>query len=94
MRILAIDRTRTSFINSFSGLTDDMAESAINALEDLLKDPQPARLRLHKLQGYKNPKVYTIDITTNKSHKISFELIGSVAVLRKAGTHKEIDRAP
>lgn len=93
MPITAIDQTRPSFIRSFSALPDEIAELAVEAITDLLKSPMPARLRLHKLGGYKNPKVFTIDITTNHSHKISLEIHGSVAVLRRAGTHKEIDRA-
>lgn len=56
--------------------------------------PPPARLRFEKLTGYKNPSIYTIHVTRNHSHKLSFELVGNVAVLRKIGTHKEIDRAP
>lgn len=94
MPIVAIDRTRPSFVRSFSALPDDVAALAIDVIADLLKTPPPARLRLHKLGGYKNPKVFTIDITSNLSHKISLEIDGDIAILRKAGTHKEIDRAP
>lgn len=94
MPINAVDRSRQSFIRSFTSLSDEIAALAIEAIANLLQNPQPARLRFHKLEGYKNPKIFTIDITTNHSHKISLEIEGSVAVLRKAGTHKEIDRAP
>lgn len=94
MPIVSIDQTRPSFARSFSSLPDDIAALAIDALVDLLKTPTPTRLRLHKLSGYKNPKVFTIDVTSNHSHKISLEIDGSVAILRKVGTHKEIDRAP
>ena len=94
MSITALDRTRTSFVRSFSALPDDIAALAIEALVGLLKTPPPTRLRLHKLSGYKNPKVFTIDVTSNHSHKISLEIDGCVAILRKVGTHKEIDRAP
>lgn len=94
MPITAVDRTRPSFVRSFSSLPDEIAALAIIAIIDLLKDPAPARLRLHKLGGFKNPKVFTIDITSNHSHKISLEIEGNIAILRKAGTHKEIDRAP
>ena len=94
MPITAVDQTRPSFTRSFSALPNDIAELAIEAITDLLKSPPPARLRLHKLGGYKNPKIFTIDITSNHSHKISLEIDGNIAILRKAGTHKEIDRAP
>jgi hypothetical protein len=54
----------------------------------------PGRLRFEKLSGYKNPAIYTIHVTANHSHKVSFALLGTTAILRKIGTHKEIDRAP
>jgi len=94
MPISAVDRSRTSFTRSFSSLPDDIAALAVDAISDLLKDPIPARLRFHPLGGYKKPKIFTIDVTTNHSYKISLELVGSIAVLRRVGTHKEIDRAP
>ncbi|SMB27112.1 protein of unknown function [Sterolibacterium denitrificans] len=94
MIVTRVDRTRTSFVRSFQALPDEIARLAAKAIAALLQDPLPKRLRFHKLEGYRNPKIYTIDITQNHSHKISLELIGTVAVLRKAATHKEIDRAP
>lgn len=41
-----------------------------------------------------NPSIFTIHATRNHSHKISFEIEGDVAIMRKIGTHKEIDRSP
>lgn len=72
----------------------EIAESAREALKALLKNPRPKWVKFEKLSGYKNPSLYTIHATKNHSHKISFEVVGSVAKLRRFGTHKEIDRAP
>lgn len=71
-----------------------LKESAKEAIKALLRYPQPASIRLEKLSGYKNPGVYTIHLTRNHSHKASFEYVGDVAVFRRIGTHKEIDKTP
>lgn len=94
LTIRQLDLGRQSFQNDFKSLPADIKESVKEALADLLKDPQPKRLRLEKLSGYKRPGIYTIHATHNHSHKVSFELIGDKAELRRVGTHKEIDRKP
>lgn len=86
--------TYTGFKKSFKQLPEDIKNLARQALQDLIKDPQPKHLRLEKLRSNNKPPLYSIHITRNHSHKISFELDGDIAVLRKAGTHKEIDRHP
>jgi hypothetical protein len=75
-------------------LPPDILEAAKDAIRDLFRDPIPASRRLHSLHGYKNPKVFTIDVTTNHSYKISLEINGQTANLRRISTHKVIDRAP
>lgn len=93
--IRAIDLyTEASFKNNYRRLPDEIKDFVDSALEDLLSYPQPKKLRLEKLQGNNKPPVYTIHVTPNHSHKLSFELRGDVAVMRKIGTHKEIDRSP
>jgi hypothetical protein len=64
-------------------------------LEDLEKDPVPTGLRMHPVTpaGVK-PKIYTVDVYPNKSYKISFQLSGDELILRRVGTHKQIDRRP
>lgn len=86
--------TESSFKNSYHRLPDEIKKCVDSVLEDLLCNPQPKRLRLEKLQGNNKPPVYTIHVTPNHSHKLSFELRGDVAVMRKIGTHKDIDRSP
>lgn len=82
------------FKREFKGLSHDL-KAAVKEATDLLKtNPHSSRLRLEKLNGYKNPSIYTIHVTSNHSHKISFELQGTHAVLRRIATHKQIDRDP
>ncbi len=93
--IRAIDLyTEASFKNSYRKLPEEIQDVVDSALENLLLHPQPKKLRLEKLQGNNKPPIYTIHVTPNHSHKLSFELRGDVAVMRKIGTHKEIDRSP
>ena len=94
LQITAVDIGRKSFQNSYSALSDEVKSAFKEAYRLLLQDPQPKKLRLEKLSGYKRPGIYTIHITANHSHKLSFELVGTVAELRRIGTHKEIDRTP
>ena len=93
-KITKLDLGRTSFTRSLKGLPQDVLDCLQEALIDLLKDPQPKRLRLEKLESIKNPGVYTIHVTPNHSHKASFEIEGTTAILRRVGTHKLIDRTP
>lgn len=82
------------FARTLKKLPREIQEAAREALKGLTQNPRPAALRFHKLSGYKNPALYTIDATGNHSHKISLEVDGNVAILRRIGTHKEIDRNP
>ncbi len=93
--IRAIDATTyTAFAASVKRLPEDIRGYLVEAVKDLKNDPQPKRLRLEKLKGNNKPPIYTIHITPNHSHKLSFELSGDVAVLRRVDTHKVIDRKP
>ncbi|MFC4705197.1 MULTISPECIES: type II toxin-antitoxin system RelE family toxin [Paraburkholderia] len=82
------------FRKEYSNLTSALQTAVDEALRDLMKDPIPNGRRFHSLGGYKNPKVYTIDVTSNRAYKVSLELNGAVATLRRVATHKEIDRKP
>lgn len=80
---------KDSFKSDFKKLPPEIQQHVIRAIQGLVRDPIPARLRFEKQGGY-----YTIHVTSNHSHKLSFELDGDLARLRRVGTHKEIDRAP
>lgn len=87
--------TRTArFEKELKSLKPNILAAAKDAIRDLYAVPIPASRRFHCLNGFKNPRIFTIDVTTNHSYKISFELNGSTANLRRIATHKEIDRKP
>lgn len=71
---------------------DPTVQKAVkDALELLQKNPR--FVRAHALRGHK-PRLYSMDVLSNHSWQITFELVDGVAVLIRLGTHKEIDRAP
>lgn len=74
----------------FIKLPPEIQKAARQAVTDLVSNPHPKKYRLEK----QTPEAWTIHVTRNHSHKLSFELVGGTAILRKIGTHKEIDRAP
>lgn len=89
--------TLPRFDTDYKKLPPELKQQTKKAIKKLLessKPPFPLSLRFEKLNGYKNPSVYTIHVTPNHSHKASFELRGDVAVFRQIGTHKELDRSP
>ncbi len=93
-RANAIRRTDWSptFTNDYEKLPDNIKLLVLQALKDLCREHIPARLRLHPLGGYRNPKVYTIDVAGNHAYKASLSIDGETARLRRVGTHKQIDR--
>ncbi len=93
LAITAVSVTE-KFRKAYKKLPPDIRAHADEALHDLMKTPRPASLRFEKLNGYRKPNIYTIHATPNHSHKISFELNGSNAILRNIDTHKLIDRQP
>ena len=68
-----------------------MQKEVQRAIDDLLKDPVPTSRRFHTIDNGR-PKVFSIDVTGNKSHKISLEIDGERCLLRRVGTHREIDK--
>ncbi len=94
IRITAVDFTAPRFKRELRAIPPEIQRLALIALQDLVRQPIPKRLRFEKLSGHKNPSIYTVHVTPNHSHKASFELVGTIAVMRRIGTHKEIDRVP
>jgi mRNA-degrading endonuclease RelE of RelBE toxin-antitoxin system len=92
-KITTITRNKR-FEKELKGLQPNIQQAAKDAIRDLYKEPIPAVRRLHSLTGYKNPKVYTIDVFSNRSYKISLEIDAETANLRRVATHKEIDADP
>lgn len=80
------------YSKEYKKLTADLQTRVDGKLDDLQRNPRPPGLGFEKLQGFKNPDVYTLHVTGN--YKLSFEINGSTAWLRRVATHDEIDRAP
>jgi len=83
---------KNCFVRDYKKLSNSYKDLADNKLKDLLKNPMPRGLRFEKLQGHSHPDIYTIHLDGN--YKISFEVNGSHATLRRVGTHNKIDRTP
>jgi len=82
------------FEKDYRKLDPDLQNEVDECLKDLLKNPMPNSLKFEKLSGHKNPNIYTVHVTGNNSHKISMEVDGDVATLRRVRKHKPMDRAP
>jgi mRNA-degrading endonuclease RelE of RelBE toxin-antitoxin system len=80
------------FHKDYDRLTIEQKDFVDSKLQDLAKNPRPPGLRFEKLKGYDNPPIYTVHLTGN--YKMSMEISGSTASLRRVGTHDEIDRGP
>ncbi|MCL2829393.1 MAG: hypothetical protein FWD77_01495 [Betaproteobacteria bacterium] len=80
------------FKKDYKRLSPDLQDRADLALGKLLQDPRPPGLGFEKLKGYQNPDIYTIHVTGN--FKISFEIDGDTAYLRRIAKHDEIDDNP
>lgn len=85
-------QTTERFVRDYRKLDAALSGRVDDKLRDLLKDPRPPGLRFEKLKGYRRPDIYTLHVTGN--FKISLEIEGDLAVLRRVGCHDVIDRAP
>lgn len=85
-------RKSKRFHKDYDKLDHAMRDKADDALQLLAQDPRPHSIRFEKLKGYADPAIYSIHVTGN--YKISFEIDGSDAFLRRVAEHDEIDRAP
>lgn len=91
LRITAFEYTER-FKREFKGLSPDQQAAAAKALKELQGCPIPRGLRHHTLRDTR-PKIHKIDIASNHSYQITFEVNGEVAKLLRVAAHKEIDRA-
>jgi len=85
---------KETFDRDFRRAPLEIQNAAKNAIRDLVRYPQPNKLRLHSITGCFDPRILKIDVLSNKSWQITFEMEGSVAILRRLGTHRLIDRKP
>lgn len=80
------------FHRDYDKLELSMRDLVDSKLQDLARNPMPPGLAFEKLKGHNSPPVYTVHVTGN--YKISMEISGGHAFLRRVGPHNEIDRAP
>jgi len=93
IRIMSLSRKET-FDRDFRKAPPEIQAAAKAAIRELVRYPQPNKLRLHSITGCFDPRILKIDVLPNKSWQITFEMDGSVAILRRLGTHRHIDRMP
>lgn len=82
------------FKKDYKSLSPDLQSAVDECIKDFSKDPIPASRRGHRINTGRFPKVFSVDVLTNKSYKLSFEINGDEVMLRRVGTHREIDRNP
>lgn len=83
------------FQSDFKRLSVDIQKKALECIEDFSRDPLPESRRPHRVNpGGEVPKVFSMDVTSNKKYKLTFQFDGDTAILRRIGSHDEIDRAP
>ena len=88
-------RVTDSFKRDYDRLSEDLQGAVKQCLMDLEMEVVPQSRRLHSVSPKgKKPTVYSADVTSNKSHKLTFQIDGRVAVLRRVATHRQIDRTP
>ena len=80
------------FHRDYDDLPIEMRDRVDDKLQGLIRNPRPSGLAFEKLKGYSNPDVYSIHVTGN--YKITMEIDGDHATLRRVGDHNKIDRAP
>ena len=91
VQITHLSRTER-FQRDYGKLSAELQGKVKAKLRDLLQNPRPPGLRFEKLKGYARPDLYTIHITGN--YKISFQVDGATAILRRVAAHDDIDRTP
>jgi len=84
----ALDRFR----KEYKKLPPEIQKRVDSQLKKLVITPMPSGIAFEKLKRYSNPDIYTIHITGN--YKVSMEIDGQTAFLRRVANHDEIDRAP
>lgn len=92
LRVTALEPTER-FKKDLRRLDGQTQGLVSDALKQLLLNPLPKSLRHHTLGGHR-PTIHVIDVRGNHSHQVTFNMQGSVALLLRVGSHKQIDRDP
>ena len=92
-KITGVNVGRKCFQRDLKKLPPDIRAEAIRRIADLVGQRVPKSLRFHRLHGY-CPNVYCIDVWPKKAYKASFNIEDGIAVMRRVGRHRLIDRDP
>ncbi len=84
--------TTKRFDKDYAKLERQLKELVNEKITGILINPMPPGLRFEKLKGYSKPSIYTIHITGN--YKVSLEILGNMATLRRVACHDDINRNP
>jgi hypothetical protein len=87
-------RVSASYLQDFQAAPVDVKKAVESVLRKLIANSNAGSLRCHSLSGYGKPSLFSIDVFTNHSWKMTFTMDGTVAELRRLATHKSIDRDP
>jgi hypothetical protein len=90
----AVNPTLPGFQRSLRKLSPEARALAERAILDLMLPEIPGKYGFKKLGGYRNPNVFTIMLGGNHAYKLSMEIDKGTAILRRVGTHKELDQYP
>ena len=85
-------RKSKRFHRDYDKLTLELRDLVDQKLQELVKVPMPPGLRFEKIKAYTSPDIYTFHVTGN--YKVSLEINGGTAFLRRVADHDEIDRTP
>lgn len=90
--VIASWRKLKRFHRDYDKLTIELRDRVDEKLQDLTKEMRPSGLAFEKLKGYTNPDIYSVHVTGN--YKLTMEIAGNQAFLRRVADHDEIDRSP
>jgi hypothetical protein len=90
----SVNPTLPGFQRSLRRLSPEARALADRAILDLMSPEIPGKYGFKKLGGYRNPNVFTIMLGGNHAYKMSMEIDKDVAILRRVGTHRELDVNP
>lgn len=84
-------RKTKRFQREYDKLDNELRDRVDAKLRDLTKELRPPGLAFEKLKGYSDPEIYSLHVTGN--YKLTLEIDGNCATLRRVATHNEIDRS-
>ncbi len=90
----AINPFLPGFQHCLKKLSPENLELAKQAMRDLMLPEIPRKYNFKNLEGYYSRNLFTITFGVNHASKISMAVVNGVAILRRVGTHKEIDENP